>query len=169
MVDIREKCDFDGTVGFHKTQSSCRPVTPRAQQALSDTGYGIMSWLNFLNKDKDFSFPHVRVVYPSAPERILLQSRKIDPHVPEDPSIEKASDLIHQLINQEVKNGIPRDRILLDAAESSPKPAPGLTRTRRAGRVRPPRLGQGNLREAAESRRRLHIPDDPEYAARIEA
>lgn len=89
-----------------------------------DTGYGVMSWLNFLNKDKDFTFPHIRIVYPSAPERpftplegevmsVWFDRKLIDPHVPEDPSVDQAANLIHELVEQEVKNGIPRNRILL--------------------------------------------------------
>ena len=44
---------------------------------------------------------------------VWFDRKLIEPHVSEDPSIDQAADLIHELVEQEVKNGIPRNRIIL--------------------------------------------------------
>ncbi|XP_014669947.1 PREDICTED: lysophospholipase-like protein 1 [Priapulus caudatus] len=89
-----------------------------------DTGFGVREWVSDILNDT-FAFSHIRVVFPTAPPReyrpmlgavttVWFDREKISNTVPDDPqSIRESSTLLTQLIESEVKTGIPKHRIIL--------------------------------------------------------
>ncbi|GLG92916.1 uncharacterized protein GBIM_00452 [Gryllus bimaculatus] len=70
---------------------------------LGDTGHGWASGMGSIRA------PHVKVICPTA-----FDLRTLDANGPEDEEgIRRASELVHSMIEQEVKNGIPSNRIVL--------------------------------------------------------
>ncbi|GAB1607238.1 lysophospholipase-like protein 1 [Argonauta hians] len=88
-----------------------------------DTGQGVREWLQMV-LGHELTFPHIRVVYPTAPARpytpmmghqstVWFNRQKISPFVSEDESIAPMCEKISQLIDLETQNGIPFNRILI--------------------------------------------------------
>ncbi|XP_029449042.1 lysophospholipase-like protein 1 [Rhinatrema bivittatum] len=89
-----------------------------------DTGQGIREWIKQTLK-KDLAFQHIKVVYPTAPVRsytpmmgalstVWFDRYKISNECPEHlESLESMSQHLGDLINEEIKAGIPKNRILL--------------------------------------------------------
>uniref|UniRef100_A0A1A9WTW9 palmitoyl-protein hydrolase n=1 Tax=Glossina brevipalpis TaxID=37001 RepID=A0A1A9WTW9_9MUSC len=88
-----------------------------------DTGPGIREWVHEI-LERELEFPHIKMLYPTAP----LQSytpidgelstvwfdRPIAMNIPENrKTMEKAYDIIRKLINNEIKDGIPVNRIIV--------------------------------------------------------
>ncbi|XP_002732983.1 lysophospholipase-like protein 1 [Saccoglossus kowalevskii] len=91
-----------------------------------DTGEGVRAWVkDVLGTGKDLVFPHVRITYPSAPARpytamkshmstVWFDRKRIDNKSPEDDdSIMTSAELLGELINSEVREGIPKHRIIV--------------------------------------------------------
>ncbi|XP_070578678.1 lysophospholipase-like protein 1 [Ptychodera flava] len=89
-----------------------------------DTGEGVRAWVRDV-LGQDFAFPHIKVIYPTAPERpytpmmghlstVWFDRRKIANNVPENlDSVDSMADALGQLINAEVSQGIPKERIVV--------------------------------------------------------
>ncbi|XP_030051880.1 lysophospholipase-like protein 1 [Microcaecilia unicolor] len=89
-----------------------------------DTGQGLREWIKHILK-QDLVFQHIKVVYPTAPARpytpmmgalstVWFDRYKISSDCPEHlESIESMSQDLRDLINEEVKSGIPKHRIIL--------------------------------------------------------
>ncbi|EDV29274.1 Lysophospholipase-like protein 1 [Trichoplax sp. H2] len=89
-----------------------------------DTAVGVRHWLNVLVKGV-FRFPHIRIVYPHAPQQpytplngqlsnVWFDRRSIDANTTEMlNSVDVMKDRIHQLIEDEVRQGIPYHRIII--------------------------------------------------------
>ncbi|MBN3325618.1 LYPL1 protein, partial [Atractosteus spatula] len=89
-----------------------------------DTGEGLRAWVRELLK-QDLAFPHIRIIYPTAPARPYTPMRgslsnvwfdryKISWNCPEHlESIDSMCNTLSTLIEEEVKAGIPKNRILL--------------------------------------------------------
>ncbi|XP_014773447.1 lysophospholipase-like protein 1 isoform X1 [Octopus bimaculoides] len=88
-----------------------------------DTGQGIREWLQMV-LGHELAFPHIRVVYPTAPARpytpmmghqstVWFNRKKISPFVAEDESVIPMCEKISELIDLEIKNGIPFNRIII--------------------------------------------------------
>ncbi|RZC35627.1 lysophospholipase-like protein 1, partial [Asbolus verrucosus] len=88
-----------------------------------DTGKGVVDWIKFLVKD--FSLPHVKFLFPTAPmqsyiplggekSNVWFNRYDITPNVPEHAeSIEDIKKEIKTLISQEVDSGIPLNKIVV--------------------------------------------------------
>ncbi|XP_044254850.1 lysophospholipase-like protein 1 [Tribolium madens] len=88
-----------------------------------DTGKGILDWIKFLIRD--FSLPHIKFIFPTAPLRpytpldgalsnVWFNRYDITPDVPEH--VETLDDIKHDiksLISEEVDAGIPLNRIVV--------------------------------------------------------
>ncbi|XP_034238807.1 lysophospholipase-like protein 1 [Thrips palmi] len=87
-----------------------------------DTGLGVFQWVKSLHK---FSFPHVRVLFPTAPCRpftpnggmpstVWFNRLKLTPDSPEhlETTDATAKELVN-IVNSEVKRGIPLHRIVI--------------------------------------------------------
>ncbi|XP_013419287.1 lysophospholipase-like protein 1 [Lingula anatina] len=89
-----------------------------------DTSDGIKLWLKEVT-GKEFVFPHMKIIYPSAPVRpytpmlgqlstVWFDRKQISPFVPEDTkTLEESCSELNKLIETEVENGIPLERIIL--------------------------------------------------------
>ncbi|KAM3852044.1 lysophospholipase-like protein 1 [Vipera latastei] len=89
-----------------------------------DTGPGVRDWIKQVLK-QDLSFQHIKVIYPTAPARPYTPMRgslsnvwfdrcKISNDCPEHTeTIDMMCQALNSLIDDEVKNGIRKNRILL--------------------------------------------------------
>nr|CAD7576672.1 unnamed protein product [Timema californicum] len=91
---------------------------------MGDTGNGVKKWVQFLLQDES-TFPHIRVVFPTAPFRpytplggersnVWFDRVDISPQVPEH--IESVDNMARELVNliqQEVSSGVPLNRIIV--------------------------------------------------------
>ncbi|XP_010867126.1 lysophospholipase-like protein 1 isoform X1 [Esox lucius] len=107
-------------------------VSPTGKQSASviflhgsgDTGHGVRAWI----KDvlvPDMVFPHIRVVYPTAPARPYTPMRgalsnvwfdryKISQDCPENlESIDIMAASIGKVIEEEIRAGVPKNRIII--------------------------------------------------------
>lgn len=73
---------------------------------------------------RDLTFPHIRIIYPTAPARpytpmmgnpstVWFDRKQISPFVPEDESVLHMCENLSKLIDLEVQNGIPLNRIIV--------------------------------------------------------
>ncbi|KAK3931830.1 Lysophospholipase-like protein 1 [Frankliniella fusca] len=87
-----------------------------------DTGRGVFDWVKSLHK---FSFPHIRVLFPTAPllpftpnggmpSNVWFNRLKLSPDAPEHMETTEATakELVN-IVNSEVKRGIPLHRIVI--------------------------------------------------------
>ncbi|KYO43578.1 lysophospholipase-like protein 1 [Alligator mississippiensis] len=89
-----------------------------------DTGQGVRAWMKQV-LSQDLAFQHIKVIYPTAPARpytpmkgalstVWFDRYKISNDCPEHiETIDSMCKLLTELINEEIKNGIQKDRILL--------------------------------------------------------
>ncbi|XP_009898376.2 lysophospholipase-like protein 1 [Dryobates pubescens] len=89
-----------------------------------DTGLGARTWIKQI-LNQDMSFQHIKIIYPTAPSRPYTPMRgalstvwfdryKISNDVPEHiESIDSMCQTLTHLINDEIKNGIAKNRILI--------------------------------------------------------
>lgn len=90
-----------------------------------DTGKGACEWLEFL-LSKDFQFPHLQILFPTAPQRpytplngelshVWFDRISISPDVPEHTdTLESTANDVTNFIRQEVVNpGVPESRIIV--------------------------------------------------------
>ncbi|CAL1610797.1 unnamed protein product [Knipowitschia caucasica] len=89
-----------------------------------DTGQGLRAWVRDVMKP-DLSFPHIRVIYPTAPQRpytpmrgapsnVWFDRMKISRDSPEHlSSIDAIAESLGSLIQDEVNAGIPKHRIII--------------------------------------------------------
>lgn len=89
-----------------------------------DTGQGVREWIKFL-LGKDISFPHLRILFPTAPLRpytpmngepshVWFDRLKISPDVPEHkPDLEIIGKEVSEIIKSEISHGISPDRIIV--------------------------------------------------------
>lgn len=89
-----------------------------------DSGQGVMNFVNAINGEI-FTFPQIRVIYPTAPDRpyslhqgdvnsVWFDRLKIDPNSEEcTDSINVACGYLNDLIHSEVNRGIPVNRIVV--------------------------------------------------------
>ncbi|KFP22601.1 Lysophospholipase-like 1, partial [Egretta garzetta] len=89
-----------------------------------DTGQGARTWIKQL-LNQDMAFQHIRVIYPTAPARpytpmkgafstVWFDRYKISIDCPEHmESIDSMCQRLTDLINDEIKNGIAKSRILI--------------------------------------------------------
>ncbi|XP_028971723.1 lysophospholipase-like protein 1 isoform X3 [Esox lucius] len=113
-------------------------VSPTGKQSASviflhgsgDTGHGVRAWI----KDvlvPDMVFPHIRVVYPTAPARPYTPMRgalsnvwfdryKISQDCPENlESIDIMAASIGKVIEEEIRAGVPKNRIIIGIPPSN--------------------------------------------------
>ncbi|XP_072745385.1 lysophospholipase-like protein 1 [Anoplolepis gracilipes] len=88
------------------------------------TGEDIKEWIKILNREK-LQFPHIKLIYPSAPsqpytpnggmmQNVWFDRMAISNQVPEQKeSIDSMCQNISELIDKEVTNGIPLNRIIV--------------------------------------------------------
>ncbi|KAL5008280.1 hypothetical protein ScPMuIL_013861 [Solemya velum] len=88
-----------------------------------DTGDGIKQWITFTMGE--FSFPHIRVIFPTAPSRpytpnggypstVWFDRQDISPSVAEHrDTLDPMCDLLGDIVQSEVQSGIPRERIVI--------------------------------------------------------
>ncbi|EZA58962.1 lysophospholipase-like protein 1 isoform X1 [Ooceraea biroi] len=88
------------------------------------TAEDMKEWVDIINREK-LQFPHIKLVYPSAPsqpytpnngmmQNVWFDRVAITNQVPEDlKSVDSMCQHVSLLINKEVEDGIPRDRIIL--------------------------------------------------------
>lgn len=91
---------------------------------LGDTGQGLMEWVRSI-LSRDLSFPHIRVLYPTAPlqpytpldgqlSNVWFDREKISIQAPENrKSMSNIYKSIKELINNEVAQKIPINRIMV--------------------------------------------------------
>ncbi|XP_019372012.1 PREDICTED: lysophospholipase-like protein 1 [Gavialis gangeticus] len=89
-----------------------------------DTGQGVRAWIKQV-LSQDLAFQHIKVIYPTAPARpytpmkgalstVWFDRYKISNDCPEHiETIDSMCKLLTELIDEEIKNGIRKDRILL--------------------------------------------------------
>jgi phospholipase/carboxylesterase len=89
-----------------------------------DTGEGIQSWLHSA-LGSEFAFPHIRVIYPTAPVRpytpmngmpstVWFDRQQISPYCDEDlASINDMCECINDLVVKEGSCGVSEDRIIV--------------------------------------------------------
>ncbi|CAH1792716.1 unnamed protein product, partial [Owenia fusiformis] len=89
-----------------------------------DSGFGVRQWVSDLIDD-ELTFPHIRMIYPTAPERpytpmggqistVWFNRRRIAINDSEDlESTDYMCEKINELIDAVVSNGTPEERILL--------------------------------------------------------
>lgn len=87
-----------------------------------DTGKGVYEWVKSLHK---FSFPHLRVLFPTAPSRpftpnggmpstVWFDRLKLTPDAPEHmETLDATAKELVNIVNSEVKRGIPLHRIVI--------------------------------------------------------
>ncbi|KAK9875176.1 hypothetical protein WA026_005968 [Henosepilachna vigintioctopunctata] len=88
-----------------------------------DTGKGVLEWVKFLKKN--FGFPHIKLLFPTAPKQpytfiggesstVWFDRYKLSPDVPEhDESINAIKDDIKKIVDEEIKQGISLNRIII--------------------------------------------------------
>lgn len=89
-----------------------------------DTGSGVLEWVRFL-LGKDMEFPHIKVIFPTAPlqpytpadgdlSHVWFDRKAITIEAPEARiSLSKMYEKVAQLIKQELESGIPPERIIV--------------------------------------------------------
>lgn len=89
-----------------------------------DTGMGVKEWVKMLLKE-DMKFPHIKVLYPTAPFRpytplggensnVWFDRRRIAPDVPEHlETINLSLNRLTEIVNEEVKSGIEMKNIII--------------------------------------------------------
>lgn len=89
-----------------------------------DTGDGVSEWVRMASRG-EFSFPHTKILFPTAPIRpytpmggglshVWFDRQQISPNVPEHAEgIESMCAVLSDLIRQEVDSGIPKSRIVI--------------------------------------------------------
>ncbi|XP_018612414.1 lysophospholipase-like protein 1 [Scleropages formosus] len=89
-----------------------------------DTGQGLRAWVRDVLK-QDLAFPHIRVIYPTAPARPYTPMRGALSHVwfdrykiswdcPEHlESVEAMCSTLDAVVQQEVRAGVPKHRLLI--------------------------------------------------------
>ncbi|KAG8233794.1 hypothetical protein J437_LFUL008014 [Ladona fulva] len=89
-----------------------------------DTGNGVRMWIHQL-LGKEMQFPHLRLLFPTAPvlpytpmggslSNVWFDRQDICPEVPECvESINSSGEALKHLIQKEVEDGIPMDRIII--------------------------------------------------------
>uniref|UniRef100_A0A1A9UX49 palmitoyl-protein hydrolase n=1 Tax=Glossina austeni TaxID=7395 RepID=A0A1A9UX49_GLOAU len=88
-----------------------------------DTGPGMREWVHEI-LERELEFPHIKMLYPTAPLQpytpiegdlsTVWFDRPIAIDMPENRKVmEKASDILRKLINNEIKDGIPVNRIIV--------------------------------------------------------
>ncbi|XP_005998463.1 lysophospholipase-like protein 1 [Latimeria chalumnae] len=89
-----------------------------------DTGQGVRSWIRDILK-KELVFQHIKVIYPTAPSRpytpmkgalsnVWFDRYKISNDCPEHlESIDSMSQILSSLVDEEVKAGISKDKIII--------------------------------------------------------
>ncbi|KAM8810156.1 lysophospholipase-like protein 1 [Eudromia elegans] len=89
-----------------------------------DTGQGVRTWIKQI-LNQDMAFQHIKVIYPTAPARpytpmqgalstVWFNRYKISNDCPEHiETIDSMSHGLTDLINDEIKSGIPKNRILV--------------------------------------------------------
>ncbi|CAH0560052.1 unnamed protein product [Brassicogethes aeneus] len=89
-----------------------------------DTGQGVLNWVKFLVGD-NFSLPHVKFLFPTAPLRpytplrgelshVWFDRLDITPEVPEhEETLNSVGGEINKIIEDVVKSGVPLDRIIV--------------------------------------------------------
>ncbi|XP_035697102.1 lysophospholipase-like protein 1 [Branchiostoma floridae] len=89
-----------------------------------DTGEGVCSWIQDLIGN-GLVFPHIRMVFPTAPPRpytpmmgqmttVWFDRHRISPDVPDHmESVDIMCEHLNRLIEEEVSSGIPKERIIL--------------------------------------------------------
>uniref|UniRef100_A0A8C3P4Z8 palmitoyl-protein hydrolase n=1 Tax=Chrysemys picta bellii TaxID=8478 RepID=A0A8C3P4Z8_CHRPI len=97
-----------------------------------DTGPGVRAWIKQV-LNQDLVFQHIKVIYPTAPARPYTPMRgalstvwfdrwKISNECPEHiETIDSMCQVLTNVIDDEVKNGISKNRIILDAGDAVPK------------------------------------------------
>ncbi|XP_053971874.1 lysophospholipase-like protein 1 [Hylaeus anthracinus] len=88
------------------------------------SGPDLKRWIDFLNKE-ELKFPHIKIIYPSAPSQpytpnfgmpsnVWFNRKSIAINVSEEvESINSMCQNISELIDKEVSNGIPYNRIII--------------------------------------------------------
>ncbi|XP_046890315.1 lysophospholipase-like protein 1 [Hypomesus transpacificus] len=114
----------------HKLQKCA--VSPTGKHSASimflhgsgDTGLGLRAWVRDVSTP-DFTFPHIKVIYPTAPARpytpmrgalshVWFDRHQISPECPEHlESVEAASASLSAVIQDEVRAGVPRQRMII--------------------------------------------------------
>ncbi|XP_077195791.1 lysophospholipase-like protein 1 isoform X4 [Paroedura picta] len=101
-----------------------RKLAAGSEEGAGDTGQGIRAWIKQV-LNQDWSFQHIKVIYPTAPARPYTPMRgsmstvwfdryKISNDCPEHiETIDSMCQDLTSLIDDEVKNGIRKNRILL--------------------------------------------------------
>ncbi|XP_037950462.1 lysophospholipase-like protein 1 [Teleopsis dalmanni] len=89
-----------------------------------DTGSNLLQWVRFL-LGKDMEFPHIKIMYPTAPfqpytpndgqlSNVWFDRRSIAIDAKENrKSLAEIYETVHEMINKEVESGIPANRILV--------------------------------------------------------
>ncbi|KPP66103.1 lysophospholipase-like protein 1-like [Scleropages formosus] len=95
-----------------------------------DTGQGLRAWVRDVLK-QDLAFPHIRVIYPTAPARPYTPMRGALSHVwfdrykiswdcPEHlESVEAMCSTLDAVVQQEVRAGVPKHRLLIGTVGGS--------------------------------------------------
>ncbi|XP_045187420.2 lysophospholipase-like protein 1 isoform X2 [Mercenaria mercenaria] len=89
-----------------------------------DSGLGVQEWVNSALGVKQLTFPHLRLLYPTAPARpytpmmgqysnVWYDRQQISPLAPDDASVDVMAADLSELIQSEVQLGIPINRILI--------------------------------------------------------
>ncbi|XP_008544816.1 lysophospholipase-like protein 1 [Microplitis demolitor] len=88
------------------------------------TGKDIKEWIDILTRD-EFKFPHIKIIYPTAPAQpytplggmlsnVWFDRNGVNIKAPENnESIDAIAKATSELINDEIKNGIPESRIVV--------------------------------------------------------
>lgn len=88
-----------------------------------DTGKGVLNWVQFLHKN--FSLPHVKFLFPTAPLRpytyiggelsnVWFDRVNLSPEMPEDEEgLNFIKDEIKGIVDKEINDGIPLNRIII--------------------------------------------------------
>uniref|UniRef100_A0A8C5M3X3 palmitoyl-protein hydrolase n=1 Tax=Leptobrachium leishanense TaxID=445787 RepID=A0A8C5M3X3_9ANUR len=104
--------------GLGKSSSHCTSFKT------CDTGAGIKSWIKLVLK-QDLAFEHIKVIFPTAPAQpytpmmsemshVWFDRYKISMDCPENlESVDSMCQTLTNLIDEETKSGIPKNRILL--------------------------------------------------------
>lgn len=89
-----------------------------------DTGANFIEWIRFL-LGKDMEFPHIKLIFPTAPlqpyspmggelSNVWFDRRSISIEAKESrKSMAQIYETVHELINEEIKQGIPVNRIMV--------------------------------------------------------
>ncbi|XP_052220459.1 lysophospholipase-like protein 1 isoform X2 [Dreissena polymorpha] len=89
-----------------------------------DTGIGIQEWVNSISGAKELRFPHLRILYPTAPPRpytpnmgnlstVWYDRKQISPFAHDDESVATMAAMLQELVQCEVDRGIPLNRIII--------------------------------------------------------